>query len=104
MRRLLRPVPLAARGAVLSGVLVLTACGGPVEITPPPASARAACAKLAAALPTKLGDLAPVEFTPKDSYGGAWGDPPVTLTCGVDVPDGFGPTSGCDVINGVDWY
>jgi hypothetical protein len=85
--------------------MLLAACGGgPVEITPPPASARAACAKLAAVLPHRLADLDPVAFTPKDADGGAWGDPAITLTCGVGVPQGFGPASGCDVVNGVDWY
>jgi hypothetical protein len=102
--RLLRPVPLAVRGAMLSAVLLLAACGGPVELTPPSAADRPACAKLAALLPDRLGDLAAVEFTPKDAEGGAWGDPPLTLTCGVGVPEGFGPAANCDVVNGVDWF
>jgi hypothetical protein len=106
---LLRPVPPAARGAVLSGILaaaaaLLAGCGGPVKLTPPPATDRAACQELAAHLPGRLADLSPVAFTPKDSYGGAWGDPPITLTCGVPAPASFGPASSCIVVNGVDWF
>jgi hypothetical protein len=102
-------VPPAARGALLSGllassVLLLAACGGPVELTPPPATDRAACQALAEQLPGRLADLPPVAFTPKDSYGGAWGDPPIALTCGVPAPASFGPASSCIVANGVDWF
>lgn len=102
-------MPLAVRGAVLSValsvVLLLGACGGgPVEIARPSAADRPACARLAALLPDRLGDLAATEFTPKDAEGGAWGDPPLTLTCGVDVPETFGPASTCEVVNGVDWF
>jgi hypothetical protein len=90
---------------VLSAVLLLAGCGGgPVRLTPPSAADRPACAKLAALLPDRLGDLDAVEFTPKDAEGGAWGDPALTLTCGVGVPETFGPTSTCDVVNGVDWF
>jgi len=101
-----RPAPSAARGAALSGALLalLAGCGGPVEITPPPSRDRAACDALADRLPARLADLEAAEFTPKDSDGGAWGDPPLTLTCGVGVPDGFGPASSCITANGVDWF
>jgi hypothetical protein len=110
---LLRPVPRAARGAVLSGLagtlalgtLLLGACsGGPVELARPPAADRTACSTLAARLPARLADLASVAHTPDDAYGGAWGDPPVTLTCGVGVPKGFGAASSCIDADGVDWF
>jgi hypothetical protein len=102
-------VPFAARGAALSGLLALTAgllagCGGPVEIARPPTADRAACAALAERLPHEVGDLDPVAFTPRDAEGGAWGDPPITLTCGVGVPHGFGPASSCITVDGVDWF
>ncbi|WP_459982772.1 DUF3515 domain-containing protein [Nocardioides sp. AN3] len=95
-----------ARGAAASALLAsLAACGsGPARITPPRDTDRAACDALALRLPHRLADLEPVAFTPKDSDGGAWGDPPITLTCGAGVPGGFGPTSSCIVVNGVDWF
>jgi hypothetical protein len=89
---------------VLCAALLLTGCGGPVELTAPPPADRAACAALAAQLPESLAELAPVAFTPQDSYGGAWGDPPITLTCGVGAPASFGPASSCIVADGVDWF
>jgi hypothetical protein len=100
-------VPRAARGALLSGlpvIALLAACGGPVEISRPPASDRATCAALGRRLPHRLADLDPVTFAPKDADGGAWGDPAITLTCGAGVPAGFGPASSCIVVDGVDWF
>jgi hypothetical protein len=103
-------VSSAARGARASGLalaacLLLAGCGGgPVEITPPSATDRAACDALAAALPERLADLPAVEFTPADADGGAWGDPAITLTCGVPAPAGFGPASTCITADGVDWF
>ena len=81
-------MPAPARGVALSGVLVaaaalLSGCGGPVEITPPPPSERSACDTLARQLPQRLADLPRAEVTPTDADGAAWGDPPMTLTCGV---------------------
>jgi hypothetical protein len=103
--RLLRPVPSAVRGALLSVVLLLAACGGgPVTLERPPAEYRGTCARLAERLPEELADLAAVAYSPDDAYGGAWGDPPLTLTCGVPSPEGFGPASSCLVVNGVDWF
>lgn len=104
MHHLRRPVRRAAAGVGLSAVVLLAGCGGPVELTAPPAIDLAACRALAAKLPHRLADLDPVPFTPKDAYGGAWGDPPITLTCGVAAPAEFGPASSCIVANGVDWF
>ncbi|SFC42001.1 Protein of unknown function [Nocardioides terrae] len=84
--------------------MLVAACGGPVEIARPPSRDRAACEALADRLPERLADLDPVPFTPEDADGGAWGDPPITLTCGVGVPRGFGPASSCIAANGVDWF
>jgi hypothetical protein len=102
-------VPATARGVALSGLLLagtalLAGCGGPVRITPPPTGDRAACDRLARQLPRRVADLAPVRFTPSDADGGAWGDPPMTLTCGVGAPRDFGPASSCLTVEGVDWF
>jgi hypothetical protein len=91
-------------GAALTLLPLLAGCGGPVEIARPPRADRAACQTLADSLPTTVGDLRPAAFTPQDAEGGAWGDPPITLTCGVGVPAGFGPASSCIAANGVDWF
>ena len=38
------------------------------------------------------------------TWAAVWGDPPITLTCGVSRPSGFGPASPCTTVNGVDWF
>ncbi|MDP9496872.1 MAG: DUF3515 domain-containing protein, partial [Actinomycetota bacterium] len=58
----------------------------PVEVQVPPAGAqaRAACARLTAALPDVLGlDLARRPVTGDPARAAAWGDPPLVLRCGV---------------------
>lgn len=97
-----------ARGVVLgaSAALGLTGCGGPVEIESRdlPATDRAACEAFVADLPEVLADEERVEVTPADALGAAYGDPAVTVTCGVPVPEGFDQTAQCQVANGVGWY
>jgi len=34
----------------------------------------------------------------------AWGDPPITLRCGVGAPPGLTPESECLEVNGVGWF
>ena len=45
-----------------------------------------------------------METEPKDPLGAAYGDPAITVVCGVDVPDGFNETSECQEANRVGWY
>jgi hypothetical protein len=78
----------------------------PVTVTPPPSAApatRAACAALAAALPTTI-DGRParaVDGSPERVV--AWGDPPIVLRCGV-VPVTVPPDTNRQFeINGVRW-
>ncbi|GAB3769552.1 hypothetical protein GCM10027600_24570 [Nocardioides ginsengisegetis] len=105
-----RPVSLRTRGAVASALLVLAAgCssgGGDVEVDGPSLGAddAAACDRLVAALPDTLAEQDRRTVTPADAPGAAWGDPAITLTCGVDVPKGFDEFSSCEVANGVGWY
>lgn len=54
--------------------------------------------------PDSLADEDRVEVRPDDALGAAYGDPAITVTCGVPVPDGFDQTSSCIVVNGVGWY
>jgi hypothetical protein len=99
-------VSLWTRGVVVSGCLLLTGCGGPVEIDTPDLDAddRAACEAFVDALPATLNDEEPVETEPKDPLGAAYGDPAITVLCGVDIPDGFDETSACDEADKVGWY
>ncbi len=60
--------------------------GGPVDVALPPADPEAVqvCAALAARLPDALGDdLARREVSSDPLRSAAWGDPAITLACGV---------------------
>lgn len=61
------------------------------------------CDAVLAALPATV-----LDGTRRPTTGGpattAWGDPAITLRCGVDVPAGLGPASECLEVNGVGWY
>jgi hypothetical protein len=37
-------------------------------------------------------------------FAAAWGDPPISLRCGVDKPPGLTAASACFEVNGVGWY
>lgn len=71
------------------------AATGPVDV-PVPANAapavRSACAALTSALPDRLaGGAARRPVTGDPARTAAWGDPPVTLRCGVPLPDQAAP-------------
>jgi hypothetical protein len=92
-------------GAALA--CVLSACGqGPVTVDPPrPAgAAKAACRALIDNLPTSVGGGDSRRVGPPDALAAAWGDPPITLRCGVDRPEALTATSACAEINGVGWF
>jgi hypothetical protein len=77
----------------------------PVPMSAPPLSERTAtvCRALFAKLPDRFGDLArrPVAAGPEQNA--AYGEPPVTLSCGVQGPT---PPDGAQYfeVNGVCWY
>lgn len=97
---------LWTRGVVVSGCLLLAACSGPVEINPPDLGPedQSACEAFADDLPATLTGEDPVETEPKEPLGAAYGDPAIVVVCGVGVPESFGETSDCDVVNNVGWY
>jgi hypothetical protein len=68
------------------------------------AADRAACEAFVAGLPDALADEDRVDVRPDDALGAAYGDPAITVTCGIPVPDGFDQTSSCLVVDGVGWY
>ncbi|MFC5729754.1 MULTISPECIES: DUF3515 domain-containing protein [Nocardioides] len=91
-------------GALL--LLLLTACGGPVEVGEVELSGtdREACAAFAEDLPETLAEQERVEIEPADAPAAAYGDPPIVVRCGVGVPEGFDLTASCEIANGVGWY
>lgn len=106
-----RPLSLAMAGRTLASLTVVTAalagCSRPVAVNPPvdldPAAAQA-CAQLEAALPGRLDPAgARREVTPESLLTAAWGDPPVSLRCGVPIPVALRPDSVLVTVNGIDW-
>ena len=109
MRPWRRPVSPRARGVAASVVLLVagTGCAAPpvpMRADPPPGEAGRACADLMRELPDTLADQVRRPVSPRDAAGAAWGDPPITLTCGAFEPSGRGPVSRCDVAEGVGWF
>ena len=79
---------------------------GPVPVAErdlDPAEARA-CERLVDDLPASIGDAEHREVEPAEAAGAAWGDPAIVLTCGGEVPEGFGSTAFCQESDGVGWY
>ena len=80
---------LAGRGSP-GGPAPSAAATGPLSLAAPPHAQQqaAACAKLLAKLPVRVGHLAQrvVHTTPETPFVVAWGNPPVVLRCGVDRP------------------
>ncbi len=95
-----------AVGVCVASLALLAGCGGPVELADPdlPDAEARACADLIAALPTRLADQDEVDTEPADAPGAAWGDPPLVLECGVEVPTTFTETSSCLQVNEVGWF
>ena len=95
------------RGVVTSGVaLLLAGCSGAVQIDSPEVDAetRSACARFLDVVPEKVSDERQRRTEPNDALGAAWGDPPIVVTCGVDMPDDFDAFSSCEEVDGVGWF
>jgi Protein of unknown function (DUF3515) len=87
--------------------LLLGGCARTVVVDPPtpPADAAAACRTFLDALPNALptvGDRREVE--PPAGLTAAYGDPAVSVRCGVPTPSALGPTSDLVTVDGVDWF
>lgn len=98
-RRRLLPIP-----AGVGLALVLAACGSAVELEPAPEASDPVCARVLIAMPDELSEASKRNTTTQASR--AWGDPPITVRCGVEPP---GPTTDRCVTaedasgNSVDW-
>lgn len=97
---------MARVAACLAVPTLLAGCARPVAVPPPqpPDEAAAACAGFVAALP---GSLATVgerrEVDPRSDLTAAYGDPPVSIRCGVPQPAALTPTATLVTVDGVDW-
>lgn len=92
--------------ACLATVALLAGCGGPVDVDAPELTSAesSTCADLVAALPDTVDDLERRDTEPADAPAAAWGDPPVVLRCGVDMPPSFDDYATCQEVNGIGWY
>jgi len=101
----IRPAP-RQRTALAAGALLasLAGCSSAVQVDAAPEGADPVCAEVFQALPDEVAGGERRETTSQGSS--AWGDPPVVLSCGVEVA---GPTSNpCQVVEApdgtsVDW-
>jgi hypothetical protein len=95
--------------AALALLGVLAGCSRPVRVaTPDPAPSAdvaAACEAFTAALPASLSTVGERrEVTPDSSLTAAYGDPPVSVRCGVPRPAGITATSMLVTVDGIDWF
>jgi hypothetical protein len=57
-----------------------------------------------AALPSELLEQSARETEPDSDVTAAWGEPAITVRCGVADPAALSPTSKLLTVNGVDWF
>ena len=95
------PVAPAGRSATSAAALPSITVAAPPPLT---AGQQRACQELISALPTDLGDLPARPVDSPSPYVAAWGEPAVTLRCGVPRPPSFIATADVQQINGVSWF
>ncbi|GAB3624853.1 hypothetical protein GCM10027418_29380 [Mariniluteicoccus endophyticus] len=86
--------------------MLLTACApGRLDLPDPnPADdARRVCTQVMANLPPTVLDQPRRKVAP-GVLTAAWGDPPITLICGGELPPGMAQDTRCFEVNGVGWY
>lgn len=86
-------------------VAVTASCSTALDLPDPDpgAEARGQCTALMADLPETVRDEDRREVRPGELTA-AWGDPPITLRCGVPQPPGLTRSSECWEVNGVGWF
>ncbi|WP_232677888.1 DUF3515 domain-containing protein [Nocardioides sp. R-C-SC26] len=96
-----------------STAFALTACGASdVALRPADLSDadRRTCEAFVEALPDELAGMGRREVPTSDEtegsapVGAAYGDPAITVQCGVPVPEEFDRTQTCELANDVGWY
>lgn len=91
--------------ALFAAGLVLSGCSGAVAVPEPSPDAvgRRVCADVMANIPATVLE-GTRRTTTKPELTAAWGDPPITLRCGVPAPPGLTASSECLEVDGVGWY
>jgi hypothetical protein len=76
-----------------------------VDVTPPTphGAAQRACHALSAKLPKRVSDEDRRAVHPESELTAAWGDPAITLRCGVAKPRAYTPTAQLFAVNAVAW-
>ena len=82
----------------------LAGCGRTLSIEEnllgqPPVS----CAQVIVALPLEVGGQPQRATESAENNVAAWGDPPIVLTCGIDLPAAYEPTSTLADASGISW-
>ncbi|QIK77007.1 DUF3515 domain-containing protein [Nocardioides piscis] len=97
---------IRTRGVVVVCALFVAGCSGAVSIDAPDLSSgeQEACAELVAALPDTLAGEPRRDVTPADAPGAAWGEEPIVLTCGVELPSTYDEFASCSQIGDVGWF
>jgi hypothetical protein len=95
------PTTPPATPAATAGALPAIRVPAPPALT---AAAQRSCQELVSALPESLGDLPARPVDSPSPYVVAWGEPAVTLRCGVARPPAFVATADVQVISGVTWF
>jgi hypothetical protein len=92
------------RHALVATLLVVSACspGLRVDTYPTKPGSDADCKALFADAPQKVGGQDKILV--EDDNAAAWGAPPIILRCGVEVPEGYTPTSECYPVDELCWY
>lgn len=98
----------ATTGGLLASCVVtsvaLAGCTNTVSLTPGPRGTSPYCTGIESSAPVSVANQLIRETSPQDSGVLAWGDPVITLTCGVMRPKSLEATSQLVSVNGVDWY
>ena len=90
---------------MLVTALGLIGCSSAAQVPAPspPRAAVAACTTLARGLPQEVADQPRRRTLPDSPFTAAWGDPAISLRCGVALPPRDTAAGLCIVIDGVDW-
>jgi Protein of unknown function (DUF3515) len=104
-----RPGLRWTRGAAAcaAALPLLAGCGDdPVRLDGPrlDEATYATCQDLVGDLPEEVAEEPRRLVAPASASGAAWGDPPIVLRCGAEVPTDFDRFATCVEANGVGWY